>query len=680
MRWSAEVLLMSLLTVAVATVIAFDPNLAIFSNLIGWHFNLWHAERGQNVGMASSLALLALAILLPIIFRDSLRPAVTYSCGLAVTLGCTILALLAGSSLESAFLAVSFGVVGLMRGQILGPISTRRINEEMLGKSFLQSPNAMLLVDRGGTVVFSNKMAQQLAGYLPEKHPVERLLPDLGWPDHFERSKRNPSRIEHILVRESLDKMAVEIATTGLDHPSSELVILQITDRTEDQRRIAELTEMALRDPLTGLANRALFDDRMTQSLAVAERQGSQLAILLLDLDKFKQVNDTLGHHVGDLLLQQVGPRLEEPLRKSDTLARLGGDEFSIILSQSPSLDQACNIAERIVERLAEPFEIEGMSLEIGTSIGVALFPEHGTNAIALLKNADSAMYKAKREKLGFCVFDSEDRVSNLRRVSLQRGLRAAIDNNELLLFLQPKLHAGTREMVGCEALVRWQHPKFGTLSPDEFLPIAEQTGLIMPLTLWVFNACLKAQERWRQSGLDIQVAINLSPRWLADKSFPKILQLLLHNWQGKPDRFVLEVTEQAINNDPATAMAVMRGLSDIGCRISLDDFGTGYSSLGNLQSLPIDELKIDKSFVANMSEDENAAIVVRSIVKLAHALGLKVVAEGVESEKIADYLTSMGCDILQGYYIGKPATLTEFDQWLLGGGTLLQQLEDADF
>ncbi len=347
---------------------------------------------------------------------------------------------------------------------------------------------------------------------------------------------------------------------------------------TERARRLEELERLALHDALTGLPNRLLLDDRLRQGLLQAQRRGEPLAVLLLDLNGFKQVNDTLGHHMGDRLLQQLAPRLAGPLRKSDTLARLGGDEFAVLLAPPTDLEEAGRAAERLVASLAEPFTIDGARLEVGASVGVALYPDHGVDAAELLRRADAAMYAAKRSGLGFAVCDHHDAGSVLRRRGLRRDLQEAIENDGLTLLFQPKVRARDHEPAGVEALVAWRHPEHGLLRAPDFLPLAEQTGLVLPLTLAVLNGCLRQQRRWRQAGRIVPVAVNLTPRWLLDDRFPQVLQLALRGWEGRPAELTLEAKESAISAEPGRAQAVLDAVARLGCRISIDDFGTGYS------------------------------------------------------------------------------------------------------
>ena len=456
----------------------------------------------------------------------------------------------------------------------------------------------------------------------------------------------------------------VEVAFSAMHVHGQWVGIAALRDIRERKAQEAELRRMALHDPLTGLANRALLHDRLERAIALATRSGGQVALLLLDLDHFKEVNDTLGHQVGDILLQQIGPRLESVLRESDTLARLGGDEFALVL---PDVTEhaACAVAERIVDLFRCPFQIETLDLELGVSIGVAYYPTHGEGAAELLQRADVAMYGAKRAQTGFEIYSPNDDRHSVQRLTLQGELRRAIEDNLLMLYYQPKIAAATARLTGVEALVRWHHPDHGFVPPEEFVGLAERTGLIKPLTRWVIAAVLRQQCVWRQRGLELSVAVNLSVRLLQDPDFPDRLHDLIEEIGGAPGSLQLEITESALMAEPGTAMLVLGRLAAMGCRLSLDDFGTGYSSLAYLQRLPIDELKIDRSFVLAMNQDAAAAVIVRSVVNLAHSLDLGVVAEGVERREIYERLRMLGCDQVQGHLIGKPMPAEAFETWL---------------
>lgn len=454
----------------------------------------------------------------------------------------------------------------------------------------------------------------------------------------------------------TFDAMTVE----GASHYV--VVARDVTERHAQQKLMEYL---ALHDNLTGLPNRTLLMDRLDHAIAVSKREARPLALLLLDLDRFKEINDTLGHAVGDSLLAEVGQILSEPLRESDTVARLGGDEFAILLPSVSGLAQARDIAERVARTLARPFPVEGITVEVGVSIGVALYPDHGTDASELMRAADVAMYVAKRDHADVSAYDEDRDHHSVRNLSLSGELREAMDADDLALFYQPQIDVATGRLVGAEALLRWDHPRHGLVSPEEFISLAEQTGLIRPLTRWVIGKALKQISLWQERGLDIGLSINLSPRNLHEEGLARSIGELLEKRGLRPELITLEITEDAIMTDPERALAAIRELKECGVRLSIDDFGTGYSSLAYLKALPVDELKIDKSFVMHMADETNDEVIVRSTIDLAHNLGLSVVAEGVESELHLQTLRGLGCDIGQGFHIGRPLRIEEFHQWM---------------
>jgi len=424
------------------------------------------------------------------------------------------------------------------------------------------------------------------------------------------------------------------------------------------------LEYQALHDELTGLPNRSLFQDRLEQAIQRARREGISFAIILMDLDRFKEVNDTLGHNVGDLLLQQVGRRLIETIRSSDTVARLGGDEYVIIL-EGLSEPYIQRVAEKILKTLDQPFLLNGQAVDISASLGIARFPEHGNDAITITQRADVAMYAAKRDHSGFAIYSEAADHSSRADLALRSELRQAIENDELILFYQPKIDHKTGCVMGVEALVRWQHPTRGFLPPDEFIPAAEQTGLIGQLTRWVLAKALTQCAELHQAGCLISMAVNLSARNLHDKQLPAEIASMLASANVNPHCLVLEITESAVMADPAFALEILNQLDKMGITLAIDDFGTGYSSLAYLSQLPVDEIKIDKSFVLNMMSDKQAAVIVRSTIDLGHNLGLKVVAEGVETEDVLNTLTLWGCDAAQGYFMSKPLPVDKLLHWL---------------
>ncbi|MGC3981479.1 MAG: EAL domain-containing protein [Steroidobacteraceae bacterium] len=437
--------------------------------------------------------------------------------------------------------------------------------------------------------------------------------------------------------------------------------------------REQEILRLAYQDTLTGLPNRSLFNERLQQAIANAHRSGQTLTILMMDLDRFKYVNDTLGHAVGDHVLRAVAERLNQLLRNSDTVARLGGDEFAILLSTGQS-DHASRVAHKIVRTLEQPITYEDQPLDVGTSIGIACFPEHGADAGTLLRNADIAMYVAKRNKTGFAIYNPEYDTNQQEHLSLLGELRHAVEHNELKVFYQPKVSLLNSSVGAVEALLRWDHPTRGFISPAQFIPFAEHTGYIKVLTRWVLSESLRQCGVWHAAGLSLRVSVNISARDLMNRDLPEQIAEMMATHNVPPDLLCLEITESGFMEDPTHAQKVLQRLSDLGIQLSIDDYGTGYSSLSYIVQLPVDELKIDRSFVMNMSSDEHTSTIVRSTIELGHSLGLKVVAEGVEDESGLKMLRDLGCDQAQGYFISKPVPAATLEAWLINR----QKLADA--
>lgn len=438
-----------------------------------------------------------------------------------------------------------------------------------------------------------------------------------------------------------------------------------IQDMSERVRFEHELERLATHDAVTGLPNRTLLRDRLERAVALGVRQRSSFALLYMDLDRFKEVNDSLGHHAGDELLRQFAARLATAVRGSDTVARIGGDEFGVLLNGADAADAVQVIQEKLLTYLGEPFIIDAQRLHIGASIGVVVFPAHGVDVEALVRHADVAMYVAKRSGSGFHVYRSEEDPYSRERLRLAGELRQAIDDGSLMLHYQPKVELGTSHMRGVEALVRWRHPERGMLPPLEFVPLAEETGLIAPLTLWVVREALRQCREWVRAGLEIPIAVNLSMQNLRDPELPHVIERLIAEAQVRASLLRIEVTESNVMSEPATTIATLDDLrrQDIG--VSIDDFGTGYSSLAYLSRLPVDEVKIDRSFVRTMGTRESDAEIVRVTVELGHALGMRAVAEGVEDEAASDQLRGMGCDTAQGFMISQPLAADELTAWL---------------
>jgi diguanylate cyclase (GGDEF)-like protein len=433
------------------------------------------------------------------------------------------------------------------------------------------------------------------------------------------------------------------------------------------QRRLLHDSEInryqALHDSLTDLPNRVLFNDRCGVALRASHRSGVEVAALILDLDRFKDVNDTLGHQYGDELLLQVADRLTTTLREADTVARLGGDEFAILLPIS-GWENAIEVAERIGTSLQSPFTIHDVALDVEASIGIAVAAA-GDDVDTLMRHADVAMYEAKGSHRPFARYESSRDDNSRTRLALLGDLRRAIGAGELILHYQPKIDATTCSVTSVEALVRWQHPTRGLIMPDEFIPIAENTAIIHPLTSAVLRIALIQARRWADDGRPIPIAVNISAHSLLDKAFPTEIAHLLKTYAVPPSLLTLELTESAIMRDPNAAVSVLRSIHALGVELSVDDFGTGYSSMSYLKTLPVQEIKVDHSFVIAMNSEPDNAVIVRSTIELGHNLGLRVVAEGVEDSATSAVLREIGCDSLQGYGICRPVPVEELNRWL---------------
>ena len=443
-------------------------------------------------------------------------------------------------------------------------------------------------------------------------------------------------------------------------------VALERSRLIDDLRReAAEREHRALHDGLTGLPNRTLFHERVRHAVG-ALGPDALLAVLLVDLDRFKEVNDTLGHHTGDLVLREVGNRLQRAIpAESHTIARLGGDEFAVLVPAVPDREAALGVGRLVRSVLERPLEIEGLELRVAGSVGIALCPEHGADPGLLLQRADVAMYAAKAAHSGIEVYAAERDQYSPRRLALVGALRAALEQRALKVVYQPKVEVPGGRVVGVEALLRWQDPDHGSVPPDEFIPIAESTALIGPLSRYALEVTVGQAKAWRDEGLPLGVSVNLSVRNLPEPDLVDRVERLLAGEGVPPGLLTLEITEGAVMLDPTAATAVLHRLSGAGVRLSIDDFGTGYSSLAYLTRLPVDEVKLDKSFVLGMTTDPDDAAIVRSTIELAHSLGLGMVAEGVEDRETWAALAAMGCELAQGNYLAPPMPAEEASRWL---------------
>jgi len=417
-----------------------------------------------------------------------------------------------------------------------------------------------------------------------------------------------------------------------------------------------ELRQMALHDPLTNLANRTLFEDKLNDYIQRAKQNSSSFSLLYMDLDGFKMVNDAYGHDIGDKLLVEVAKRLNAAVNPSDILARVGGDEF-VLLSHASTEADASRWAETLVAAIEPEFTVETYELRVSLSIGIAMFPAHGIEAREMLFNADSAMYHTKNSgRNGFSVYQPSMSPIGRSQVQLKNELWRAIHNNELRLFYQPKLNVTSGEIIGYEALVRWQHPERGLKTPDKFLPIAEQTGMILLLGEWVLNEACRQLAIWHQQGADhLSISVNLSAQQFEQKSLIYLVTRTLEEYCLAPDKLILEITETTAMRYPQESIKILEELKEIGVQVAIDDFGTGYSSLLYLQNMPATELKIDRAFINSIGHKDTDPRLLSMIIELAKNMNLNIVAEGVESEDQQTYLVNLGCDVHQGYYFSRP-------------------------
>jgi diguanylate cyclase (GGDEF)-like protein/PAS domain S-box-containing protein len=531
----------------------------------------------------------------------------------------------------------------------------------------------IFILDEDGLIESVNPSVHQLFGYRatePIGQPFALMIAperrDLdGAQAQLLAEGDAPHRaIETIGCREDGSTFPMELERAQLWHGKRRFTLASVRDISERKTHTEALEHLALHDGLTGLANRTLFSDLVSRALAGAKRANGPQAVLMMDLDGFKQVNDTLGHDRGDNLLKQVADRLLATLRDGDTVARLGGDEFGILLQDASDLSAAAAVALKIQQACERGFLIGGETVHISPSVGIALCPEHGRTTDNLLHRADLAMYAAKRSGQGYAVFNAAQETQTADRLALLLDLRHCVTREELVVHYQPKIDLATRRITGVEALVRWRHPEQGLLLPASFMPEVQRTQLIEPVTRWVLGEALRQQRRWRDEGIDLTMAVNVSARSLRTGSpLPDAVAELTEIWDTAPGRLTLELTEGSLVE--AAAPAILARLHELGVVLSIDDFGTGYSSLAYLQRLPMDEIKIDRSFVMNLAAEGDDAIIVRSTVALAHNLGLRVVGEGVEDESVAGILLGYECDDAQGYLFGRPAAAEQLTELL---------------
>ena len=484
----------------------------------------------------------------------------------------------------------------------------------------------------------------------------------------WQTSARKPEslrRVQPITVPGAFLVSSLALVVYATFHPVSPIAVIIATGTLlvaiirmgfafRQLQTLAESKREARTDELTGLPNRRHFYQLLRAALANTDRH--ELAVLMIDLDRFKEINDSLGHHVGDEVLRQLGPRLAKVVDGTGTVARLGGDEFGLLVSPLGDASQATRIAELVCDDLRRSFTLDTISLHVDASIGIAIAPDHGDAADTLLQRADIAMYEAKRSHQPWQVYSSFRDRHTRERLELMEDVRNAIERNELILYYQPKLDMATRAITGVEALVRWQHRQRGLLTPDRFLDLFEQSGLIGPLAITVLNLALAQQTHWAKDDVDLTMAVNLSASNLADEQLPEKIFEVFDRWDADPGKVVLEITEDSLMVDAQQSLEVLQRLHAQGVQLSVDDYGTGFSSLAYLRDLPVNELKLDRAFLAAADTDSRAVAIIRSTVDLAHSLDMRIVAEGVETDANLALIAELGCDAAQGYLLGRPA------------------------
>jgi diguanylate cyclase (GGDEF)-like protein/PAS domain S-box-containing protein len=541
--------------------------------------------------------------------------------------------------------------------------------------------DGIISTDESGVVEFFNRAAQRLFGYALVEvrgQDAKMLIAEpyrRDFVSHLDNYLRPGKSATSVSGSRELWGQRKDGSIFPMEFRASEMLLggerrfVGILHDISAQRAQKDALEyQSLHDPLTGLPNRMLFNDRLRQAIVVGHRAREPVVLLIMDMDRFKEVNDTLGHQVGDLLLQQVALRLAATLRQSDTVARLGGDEFAVLPASGTDLNGGTHAAKKILQALEHPFVVDGRNIDVGASIGIAHCPEHGEGADTLMRHADVAMYVAKRTKRGYAVYAPQLDEHTAAHLALIGELRHAIAHNELVLHYQPTVALASGRTIGVEALVRWQHPKQGLIPPDQFIPAAEETELVQPLAHWVFNQGLSQLRSWNDTGLDVGLAVNLSAWNLRDPDFPGLTTGLLDRWSVEPNRLNLEITESGIMA-PSAIFEAITHLSTLGIGLSIDDFGTGYSSLARLKRLPVNEIKIDKSFIIGMMADSMSVSIVRSVIELGHNMGLRVVAEGVENREAWDKLVMLGCDLAQGHYLCPPMPPSDLTRWFRDSG-----------
>jgi len=542
--------------------------------------------------------------------------------------------------------------------------------------------DGVITTDVERRVTYINPVAERLTGWpaedaqgqhvqqvmqLVNEHNGERTPCPIGLVVTYGHTRKMQG--DTILIdRHGITHAVESAAEPMLDYDGRMLgTVLVLHDVTEARKAASRMIHLATHDPLTGLPNRALLYDRLQHALALAEREKKRLAVLFVDIDQFKNVNDTLGHEVGDRLLVQIAERFCRLIRRSDTLCRQGGDEFIVLLPEITADYGPAEVAHKLLTTLAALNRVDEFEVHVGGSIGIAVYPDNGRDADTLIKHADLAMYHVKAAGRNSFQFFSEAMTEGAaRRLFLESGLRSAIDHGELQVHYQPKIDLASGRIVGAEALLRWQHPAIGVISPEQFIPVAEQSGLIRHIGSWVLREACMQNRNWQRAGLPLlPISINLSPAQLHNEDFLESVLGVLHELGLPQDSLEFEVTESISIHGKENAIGSLKTLKDMGVRLSIDDFGTGYSSLSYLKRLPVDTIKIDKSFVRDITTDRNDEAIIQAIISMAHTLRLNVIAEGVETQEQRDFLQRHGCDQMQGYFYSAPVPAAKFEEML---------------
>lgn len=566
--------------------------------------------------------------------------------------------------------------------EFMGILHELREKSERLQSIFEMDPQCILLLDEQGRIQEINPTGLSLFGVDTAEILHGRAMLDFIAPEYQEIAQSffdsalsgNQGKLRYEIIRPDGTRRNVENHASRLNSGANgKLCVLNVLlDTTSQTRTEKKLNHLAHHDPLTGLPNRVLFADRLSQAMVDAQRHDRLVGVVVLDLDRFKNINDTLGHDVGDDTLVAVTERLRTAIRPSDTLARLGGDEFAFVLADMDKVDDAPMVVQRILDTFMDAFEVRGREQFLSASLGITLFPADGSDCDTLLRNADTAMYRAKAQgRCGYQFYTAEMTQRAHEDMALESALRHAIENNELSLHYQPIIELGSGRIKGMEALMRWQHPTLGFVSPARFIPLAEENGLINSLGEWALHTACAQTRAWHEQGFDeLYVSVNLSSRQFRGNNLVQQVQDALAAGGLHAQHMVLELTESMLLTDVENTIYIMQSLHALGIRFALDDFGTGYSSLHYLKRFPIDVLKIDQSFVRDISTDPDDAAIVRAIITMAHSLGDSVIAEGVETAEQLQFLKANGCDAVQGYYLGRPVPAADFARLLAQGVT----------